>query len=129
LDGQWKESMPSNWSRFENLQDQQRERFRKKNPDSPHQLVKAAEEGICGESCERRKKGGGVEISFDVLEACGDGGVEDVHYVPVDVVDDYRVSIIGPDCEGGVSNSDGCDVVAEVGSDVDCATAPVGSDG
>jgi len=62
------------------------------------------------------------------LEACGDGGVEDIHDVAVDVVDDDRVSIISPDREGRVSNGDRGDVVAEVGSDVNRAPAPVRGD-
>jgi len=82
--------------------------------------------GLC---CWSQKKGGELETTLFRSEACGDSSVEDVYYVSGGVVDGYGVSIVCPDREGCVADCDRCDVVAEVGSDVDSSLAPVGCNG
>jgi len=71
---------------------------------------------------------GGVRIHSVQSETRGDGGVENVHNVSRGVVYGDGVSIVGPDCEGCISDCDSCDIVAKVRSDVDSALAPVRGD-
>ncbi len=80
---------------------------------------------LLGIASVARKRGEGGIRSVR-LEACGDGGVEDVHYVSWGVVDGDGVSIVCPDRESCVADCDRVDVVAEVRSDVDGPSAPVG---